>query len=132
MLEDATMEEEGRILSIHIPLKLKRRGGRKEIIPPPGMRQDTPPTALQSAIARAYRWQRMLDTGEVCTIADLAARVGTDKAYVGKTLRLTLLAPEIVEAILADDAADGISLTKLFRGFPIRWDEQREIFMAAG
>ena len=57
-------------------------------------------STLVKALARAFRWKRMLETGEFATIADLAEREGIASSYLTRVLRLTLLAPDIVEAIL--------------------------------
>src|SRR5690554_7545740 len=97
-------------ISLHVPFRLVKRGGRKEIQLPEG----TPPTpradgALLKALARAFRWKRMLESGEFTTIAELAEREGIAPSYMTRVLRLTLLAPNIVEAIL--DGKQGPKMT---------------------
>ena len=128
MLEHATLEDDGRIIHVHIPMKFKRRGGRKEIILPPGVQQPKSYSALQLALGRAFRWQKMLDSGEVNSIGDLARHVGKDKCYVGRILRLVLLAPDIVEMILVGDEPEKLSLVRLMESFPVVWEEQRTMF----
>ena len=81
---------------------------------------------LIAAIAKGRRWQSQLESGEYPSIEDLAHAVGCDRTYIGRMLRLTSLAPDIIEAILRGDEPDGISLTKLRRDMPVRWDEQRQ------
>ena len=80
--------------------------------------------ALVSALAKAYRWQEQLESGEYAGLEDLAAASGVDRTYVGRILRLTSLAPEIVERILNGDEPDGISLRRLQKGVPAVWAEQ--------
>ena len=66
--------------------------------------------SLVSALAKAYRWQEQLESGEYASLEDLAAANGVDRTYVVRILRLTSLAPEIVEVILAGNETEGISL----------------------
>ncbi len=75
-------------------------------------------------MARAYKWQDMLDTGEATSIAELAQKHDVDRSYVGRMLRLTSLAPDIVEAILHGEEPSGLSLGALRRGVPLAWEEQ--------
>ena len=77
-----------------------------------------------SAIAKAYRWQTQLESGEYSSLDDLAAANGIDRSYLGRILRLTSLAPDIVEAILAGDEPEGLSLAKLRSDLPVVWAEQ--------
>lgn len=55
---------------------------------------------LVKALARAFRWSRMLESGDFATIAEVAAREGVAPSYMTWVMRLTLLAPNIVEAFL--------------------------------
>ena len=115
------------ILVIRVPMNFRKRGGRKEVVLPQGGQsvEDTA-SSLQLAIARAFCWQRMLDSGGVESISALASRVGMNKAHVCRMLRFTLLAPDIIEGILAGKEAKGLSITQLRdQGFPVLWEEQR-------
>ena len=130
--EKITLQRDGESIRIHIPLKFKRRGGRKEIITPDGLPDFHPDrTAYQKplviALARAHQWQRILDEGRVASISDLAKRLKVDHAYVSRFLHLTLLAPGIIEAILNGKEPSGLSLARLHKSFRLNWDEQREI-----
>ncbi len=88
------------------------------------------------AIAKGHRWRAQLESGEYASLEDLAKDVGCDRTYVGRMLRLTSLAPDIIEAILRGDEPDGLSLEKLRKnlpsprlrqtGLPVRWEEQRK------
>ena len=116
-------------LRIHVPMSLKRRGGRKEIVATEGLprpRRSAPQahSALVLAIVRGHRWKELLESGRHVSIDALAARMGVDSSYVGRHLNLALLAPDIVEAILTGQEPDGLSLEKLFR-LPLEWGEQR-------
>ena len=115
------------ILVIRVPMNFRKRGGRKEVVLPQGGQsiEDTA-SSLQLAIARAFVWQRMLDSGEVESLSALASRVGMNKAHVCRMLRFTLLAPDIIEGILAGKEAKSLSIVRLRdQGFPVLWEEQR-------
>ena len=79
---------------------------------------------MVKALARAFRWKRMLDTGHYASISEIAAKEKIDRGYVGTVLRLTLLAPDIVEAIL-NGRAINLSLPRLLEPFPLEWNAQR-------
>ncbi len=130
----AESANDGQTVNIRVPIEFKVRGRRREIILSPDA--ETEPEAEQNrpmilALARAYKWQEMLDSGEVSGIGAIAAQHGVDRAYVSRMIMLTSLAPEIVEMILAGDEPDGLSLAKLRRDLPLRWDEQWESFRGA-
>ena len=115
---------------VHIPMKFKRRGGRKEIIVPQGCVSTAPEKSpiqrpLVVALARAFRWQELLESGKVASIAALAKQLKVDRAYVSRILGLTLLAPDIVRAILDGNEPSGLSLARLTKPFPVLWEEQR-------
>ena len=84
--------------------------------------------AMVKALARAFRWRKMLDEGVHATIEDLARSKGIAKTYVSRVLRLTLLAPEIVEAILDGRQPAGVGLDDLLLGFPLEWAGQHRLF----
>jgi len=133
MIDKPTLVADGDNILIRIPMRFKKRGGRKEIIAPEGLDSAFPVAApaqepIVTALARAHRWQRMLDAGEVTSIAELAERLDVDSSYVGRILRLTLLAPDIIEAILAGREPSGLSLAKLTQTLPMLWNEQRQLF----
>ncbi len=118
---------------VHIPMKFKRRGGRKEIIMPDNAQAfdgGTPNTQkpLVIALARAFRWQELLESGKVASIAALAKRLKVDRAYVSRILGLTLLAPDIVRAIMDGEEPSGLSLVRLTKPFPVMWEEQHQEF----
>ena len=113
-------------ITLHVPFRIARRGGRKEMqLPPDVANRRQADDTLVKALARAFRWKRLLETGEFRTIAELAQREAIAPSYMTRVLRLTLLAPDIVEAILDGRQGAGISLAKLMEPPPIIWDEQR-------
>jgi hypothetical protein len=75
-------------------------------------------------VARAYRWQGLIDQGRLNTITELAAALRLDFSYVRRTLQLTLLSPDLVRAVLDGTEPDGLSLNRRIAGVPVRWEEQ--------
>ena len=113
-------------VTIHVPFRLVKRGGRKEMQLPVGASQTRKAdNTLVKALARAFRWKRMLESGEFATIAELADREGIAPSYMTRVLRLTLLAPDIVEAILDGKPGPVVTLAKLMEPPALGWDEQR-------
>ena len=117
-------------VTLHVPFRVVKRGGRKEMQLPEGAAQTRrSDNALVKALARAFRWKRMLESGEFTTIAELAERKGIAPSYMTRVLRLTLLAPDIVEAILDEKQGPEVTLTALMEIFPVAWEEQAEKFV---
>ena len=87
---------------------------------------------MVKALARAFRWRRMLETGVVATVTEIAARERINASYVSRVLRLTLLAPEIVEAILDGRQSAKVTLPKLIGPSPVEWSEQRQHLVVRG
>jgi len=77
------------------------------------------------ALARGHRWLAMLQSGEVSSLREIAAREGVDNSYVSRMMNLTVLAPDIVAAILDDALPDHTTLFDLAVDPPALWDEQR-------
>lgn len=112
-------------LTLHVPFRLVKRGGRKEIQLPEGAAQPRrADNKLVKALARAFRWKRMLESGEFATIAELAEREGIAPSYMTRVLRLTLLAPDIVEAILDGKQGSEVTLAQVLEPFPLTWQHQ--------
>jgi hypothetical protein len=112
-------------VTIHVPFRVVKRGGRKEIALPEGAAAPRrPDDALVKALVRAFRWKRMLESGDFATIAELAEREGIAPSYLTRVLRLTLLAPDIVEAILDGKQGPEVTLARLMDGFPEEWEGQ--------
>ena len=121
-------------LHIHIPMTIRRMRGRKVIIAPKALDGDIPDspgtvqTAIVQALARAFSWAEVLESGQVRSISDLAMNLDVDNSYVARILKLATLAPDIVEAIMNGEEPPGLSLAKLTKTFPTDWDEQRAMF----
>ena len=124
----ATVSADGETITVHIPMTFRKRGGRKLVVTPDGAEWAPRPrvdNAMVKALARAFRWRKMLDEGVHATLEDLARAKGVNATYVSRVLRLTLLAPEIVEAILDGRQPAELQLDDLLKGFPMDWEEQR-------
>ena len=117
-------------MTVHVPLALRRRGGRKQVVTPDGAPAWAPRPAhvdstLVKAVARAHRWQRMLESGRYSSVAELAEAERINSSYVARVLRLTLLAPDILESIMNGEQERAVTLDQLLRPFPIEWSAQR-------
>src|SRR6202007_2465109 len=101
------VSDDGRTVTVRVPISIRKRGGRKLVLAPDGRHIAAAPlhrridSAMIKAIARAFRWREMLENGTHATIAEIASAEKINESYVGRVLRLTLLAPDIVEALLA-------------------------------
>jgi hypothetical protein len=125
-------EFDGKTITVRIPMTFARRGGRKVIVAPDGgdawaPARPSPDEALIRALARAHRWKRMLDAGVYRSAGELAEAEGVTRSFVNRLLRLTLLAPDIVEAILDGRQPKEMQLEELTRAMPSGWEEQRQI-----
>ena len=116
-------------LTLHVPFRVVKRGGRKEMHLPEGAAQPRrTDNTLVKALARAFRWKRMLELGDFVTINELAEREGIAVSYLTRVLRLTLLAPDIVEAILNGRQGPDVTLVQLLEPVPVVWRDQRSDF----
>jgi hypothetical protein len=119
----------GQTLTVRVPLTVRQRGARKQVLTPGGSTPWAPARAqvdstLVKALARAFRWRRMLETGRYGMIAELAAAEKINESYVSRVLRLTLLAPDIVEAILDGRQPTDLTLPAPMASFPVGWNRQ--------
>ncbi|WP_299365289.1 hypothetical protein [uncultured Paracoccus sp.] len=116
-------------VTLHIPFRVVKRGGRKEMqLPDSAAQPRRTDNTLVKALARAFRWKRMLDSGEFATIAELAKRERIATSYMTRVLRLTLLAPDIVEAILDGKQGPEVTLARALEPFPNSWQEQGQLY----
>ena len=123
------LSKDGRTITVHIPITLRHHGGRKQVVTPAGATPwiATPPridNTLVKAMVRAHRWRDMLESGDYATVRDLAKAEAINESYLGRVLRLTLLAPKIIEAILEGKQPATLELDDLMQLFPIEWDKQ--------
>ncbi len=134
MTAKSKIMNDGRTVTVRIPISIRRRGGRKLVLAPDGTNVTTAPVrrhidnAMVKAIARAFRWREMLEHGEYATIREIAAAEKISEFYVGRVIRVTLLAPDIVEAILHGRQPAKLQLDVLMRRFPVEWRDQGNIF----
>jgi hypothetical protein len=121
-------------VTVVVPMAIRRRGGRKQIVGPDGaparlgsdvVEETRGDPVLVKALARAFRWRRMLEEGRYGSIRELAKAEGVDRAHVGRQLNLTLLAPDVVEAILDGRDPGGVTLAMLRGGMPVWWEGHR-------
>jgi len=125
------IKSDGRTITVRVPISIRRRGGRKLVLSPDGTPDIGPvirrriDNAMVKAVARAFRWREMMESGTHVTIAEIAAAEKINESYVGRVLRLTLLAPDIVEAILEGHQSMNMTLAMLMRPFPANWISQR-------
>ena len=133
-MSGTSIASEGRTMTVRVPISIRRRGGRKLVLAPDGAEVTATPVtrhvdnAMVKAIARAFRWRDMLEGGEYATIREIAAAEKINDSYVGRVLRLTLLAPDIVEAIVNGRQPAEVQLDSLMKPFAVRWEEQRLMF----
>ena len=110
-------------ITVRVPLAIRRRPGRKTVVTPVGAEQTVQTRAdpaLLKALARAFRWQKMLDEGRYASISEMAAAERIERGYLGKVLQLTLVAPAVVEAIL-EGRQDTVGLSGLVEGVASLW-----------
>ena len=116
------------VVRVRVPFAIRKRGGRKLVLVPaaPTLVPDRPrvDNAMIKALARAFRWRKLLETGVYGTIEELAAAEKINSSYVSRILRLTLLAPDIVETILEGRQPVEMTLAALMRPLPRLWQEQ--------
>ncbi len=112
-------------VTLHVPFRIVKRGGRKEMRLPDGAAQPSrTDNTLVKALARAFRWKRMLESGEFATIAELAEREGIAAPYLTRTMRLAQLAPDLVETILDGRQPRDLTLEALRGQIPEDWSKQ--------
>src|SRR5215208_4900600 len=123
---------DGGIVVVRIPMRLGKQRGRERILAPDGS-ELTPPTnpqpdgVLVKALARAWRWQKLLDKGVHGSVTEIAEAEKISKSYVSRILRLALLAPNLVEAILGGWADQRLMLKQLEGPLPASWQDQRAL-----
>ena len=141
----ATSPAGGVQMETFIPWTLVKRGVRRQVITPIDAPQDfAAETALEKrerkinqdapllrALGLAHYWQRLLDDGKVETIGGIAQLEGLDVTQVRRLLRLTLLAPGLLEQIVSRSDLTSIKLEfVLRRSMPDDWRAQRVLLAA--
>lgn len=125
----AAVQRPGAKLTTFIPVRIKRRGGRKVVVPASTdkiLEHDAP---ILMALSRAFHWQRLIDDGIVNSGSDIARKEGLNQSTVNELLRLALLSPAVVRSILDGHQPKTLSLIWLKNNLlPTDWDEQHELF----
>jgi hypothetical protein len=124
-----TLSRDGRTISVHIPITLRHQGGRKQVVTPADAAPWIPRAAridstLVKAIVRAHRWRDMLESGRHATVRDLAKAESINESYLSRILRLTLLAPTIIQAILEGRQSADLELERLLGPVSFDWQQQ--------
>jgi hypothetical protein len=131
-MSKANLTDDGQTITVRVPISIRKRGGRRLVLAPGGKNVTAAPVrrhideAMVKAIGRAFRWREMLENGTHATIAEIAAAEKINESYVSRVLRLTLLAPDIVEVIVNGRQPAGLQLEDLLRRFPVGWKDQRD------
>ncbi len=117
-------------VTVSVPFAIRKRGGRKLVITPEGTAMTPQPraridNALLKALARGFRWRKLLETGDFSTIEEIAEAENINSSYVSRVLRMTLLAPDIVEAAMAGKQPDGLTMARAMQPFPWEWRHQK-------
>jgi hypothetical protein len=128
-MPEVTHSHDGEFITVTVPMRFLRRGGRRVVIQPEHVTPavENPPDGddtLPRTLARAFRWKRMFEEGRYSTLERLGAAEGVTKAYISRSLKLTLLAPEIVEAVLDGHYDHRRFNTELRSTMPQLWDHQ--------
>jgi hypothetical protein len=124
--------DEARTVTVQVPITIRKRGGRKLVLAPGGAEiragsvSRHVDSAFVKAIARAFRWRDMLESDEYATVREIARAEKINESYVGRVLRLTLLAPDIVERVLAGSQPPTMQLDNVMQRFSVDWRSQRE------
>jgi hypothetical protein len=119
---------------VHVPIRFRRAGAKRMIVGPTGedlrclekeIRKDE---KLIKGIARAYKWQKQIAQGKYKTARDIEDAEGINHSYVQRVMRMMLLSPRIIEAILDGEQPEGFALTHIDKTFSPVWDEQATQF----
>jgi hypothetical protein len=116
-------------VTVTVPFTIRKRGGRKLVLTPDGANVSPQPrprvdSTLLKALARGFRWSKLLETGDFATVEEIADAENINPSYVSRVLRMTLLAPEIVEAILAGEQPEELTMARAMQPFSVEWERQ--------
>lgn len=129
-MTELEINRDGSAVTVRVPLAIKNRGGRKVVVSPGGLHAWAPSrlrvdNTLLRAVVQAFRWKRLLESGQFATMSELAAAENLNGSYVSHVLKLTLLAPDLIESILVGRQPAGMQLQPLVRSTTVSWAEQR-------
>jgi hypothetical protein len=120
---------DGMTMMVSIPISFRRQGGRKKVVTPSHAPAWSPPppridNTIVKALVRAHRWRGLLESGRYTTVRELAKAEKINESYLCRVLRLTLLSPDLTEAILNGRQPYGLDLVRLLKSLPVEWDKQ--------
>jgi hypothetical protein len=128
------LSRDGRTIVVSIPISLRRQGGRKKVVTPAHAPTWAPPPRVDNtivkALVRAHRWRNMLEANLFESVRELAKAEKINESYLCRVLRLTLLSPTLIEAILNGQQSEDLDLARLLKSIPIEWDRQAAAFQA--
>ena len=121
--------------STEVPMQFRRRGGKAVIVLPNGSRAATQQEAtvdntMIKVLARAFRWQRLMNDGTYTSMEEMAVAENISPSYISRILRLSYLSPSIVEAILEGRHPAHLTMKDLLVPFPQDWQDQNRLFFA--
>lgn len=117
------------VITVQVPFRVVKRGGRKEMqLPDSATQPRKTDNTLVKALARAFRWKRMLESGEFASISELAEKEGIALTYMARLMRLSLLSPELVDAVIDGRQPSNMTLANLMDPFPTNWKEQHALW----
>ena len=133
-MRPANLSDDGRTLIIQVPMSFKTRGGRKLVISPDGVpswakTRTQIDNTMVKALARAFRWRRLLEADVFGTVEEIAGAEKINTSYLSRILRLTLLSPGIIEMIVDGRQPAELNLAMLSKPFPADWKEQAQLFL---
>ena len=126
------IKNDGKTITVRVPISIRKRGGRKVVLTPDGVEPDPRAlrcqqvdNAMMKALARAFRWRELLESGKFGTIKEIASSETINESYVARILRLSLLAPEVVESIVEGRQPGDLTLKLLIKRFEPIWSIHR-------
>lgn len=127
------MGPDGRTMLVSIPISFRRQGGRKMVVTPSHAPNWSPPSprtdnTIVKALVRAHRWRSLLESNRFASVRELAKAEKINESYLCRVLRLTLLSPDLTEAILNGQQPEGLDLARLLKSLPVEWDKQEAAF----
>lgn len=131
---NVNVQEVDQKIIIHVPINLRKWGGKKVVVGPVGqdlrrldlhIRKDE---KLLKALARAYKWQKWIETGEYKNAQEISEVENINRSYVLRVMRLMRLSPRIIQSVLDGNQPDGFGLSSVERSFSPLWEEQEKTF----
>ncbi len=120
--------EDDNLITVTVPIRIKRSHGRKVIVSPEMDEDSDTPTPLAKRLALAHKWNYMLISGRAESVNDLVDLFELDRAYIGHTLKMVTLAPELQRSILAGNEPENLNIINLRKAVPEDWQEQHLMY----